>query len=1528
MSNSSKTAVLSLDPHRQDLCEAVFARCAPELENRPDSAGAFLSALYQHLCARMFPDGLPEVPALTADEALYLDVLESALSGSTDSFDPYLDLLPLPEEALAGSRVEAQYRLFRQAVREDHVLAVMRLGMETTPFDPASHTIGVHNIALHTAILAKKAGFPVDLPLVSAAALGHDIGKFGCRGADLNRIAYLHYYYTWQWFSRHDMEEIGYVSANHSTWDLEFENLPIESLLLIYADFRVRGTREPGEKEVMHIHTLSEAYEMIFCKLADMTPEKTLRYKNVYHKLSDFENLLKSRGVSPQLGEDQLLPHEIKDPSLMRADEALLALRNLTLDGSIRLMHTLSTDQTLEQLLEQAKSEKNLQRIRMYLRLLEEYSTYMTKANKRKTLVLLYELLMHPDGDVRRVAGRIMGKILANAGPRYRKERPLSARDGQMPPAVMSLLSESAELWEHYIALCLHPDYKISSKHALRISNSLKTICQSLFASCEEKEAPMLVEPLLRAAEEAREEDRFVLVDALCHVPCEYLPPERLPELTDWLTGMLGNGSQELDIIALHELLRLQRGCPSVSARIRSAAAAYAPQWEQTLPHRWLRAKLCNQSFEALDTQTISYIHLSNLKNAVPWTIKLTQVNILREYVLAHPQAAFHTALHFSNLLCVSEHLPVREAAGNALLRIAPCLLVDQINEITIDLTRELESGQEQISRFIPPYLGKLLCMLPEKELRESVDTIGQLSCGASIRPARVALFTLGEAMNALPETETGVSDRILGLILTGISHYDETIHQTALAVLCRDIFGRDQLSLARKHEIFIRLHKKLLTLLSEPREGQLTFFNCAAMLNHLYRYTVRQELLSGPFRFAPKRPAAFFPGTFDPFSVGHKQIVQEIRARGFEVYLAVDEFSWSKKTLPKLLRRKIVSISVADQWDTYLFPDDIPVNIAMPDDLARLRALLPGRELYLVAGSDVIQHASAYQSREPGSAAEYNHVIFCRDGSADAKSLSAIIRGKLLLLSLPPFYETVSSTRIRASVDQNLDISMLVAPVVQTYIYECGLYVRSPELKNVLRREELYFRNGTEPSASMPPEACACMQKRPGGRVVTLLARPERVLGWTVGHTILLDDLYDALGSLEASSYVRQHASGRILLIGGVETEEGETQSEYLRMLLNELLARSLEWGHTYALCRCQPGQTALAEALRQLGFVPVAGQTDIFYVDMRNPVMLLQDAMLCIKPPHQSAPAVRQAVMQTRPRLRMALNAMFPGKLLLCFDTEMLNQALVEKIERMNGVQDVPAGVRRLGPYMCVPYGKIFADAIVPNTVTKTLHVEKCYAPDVRSFTIEEYPDYSPLPSQVRALKSFHRPIILVDDLLHKGYRIEKLDRVFKQENIAVDRILVAVMSGYGRDLMRVQGRKAECEYFIPNLHYWVTESLLYPFIGGDSVSGRRQKERMLPSVNMILPYVYPDYFFDVSQSSIWNLSRTALENAIRILQALEREHQRSFSAALTIRRLGEALLQPRLPDKSDCMSFDFSLPPSSYLEEDLARLDRICR
>ena len=207
-------------------------------------------------------------PLTRADVA---ELLDGVLACEDAPFDMLTDLAAHgPED---GSRVADELPAFHAALHASHFVTMLRIGRELLPFDAASHTIGVHNIATLTAQCAKEAGLPVDVPLVSAAALCHDIGKFGCRGADAKRIPYLHYYYTWQWLSGHGMEHIAHISANHSTWDLEFENLPVESLLLIYADFRVRGTREGG-RETVRIYSLAEAYAIILSKLADVTPEK------------------------------------------------------------------------------------------------------------------------------------------------------------------------------------------------------------------------------------------------------------------------------------------------------------------------------------------------------------------------------------------------------------------------------------------------------------------------------------------------------------------------------------------------------------------------------------------------------------------------------------------------------------------------------------------------------------------------------------------------------------------------------------------------------------------------------------------------------------------------------------------------------------------------------------------------------------------------------------------------------------------------------------------------------------------------------------------------------------------------------------------------------------------------------------------------------------------------------------------------------------------------------------------------------
>ena len=146
----------------------------------------------------------------------------------------------------------------------------------------------------------------------------------------------------------------------------------------------------------------------------------------------------------------------------------------------------------------------------------------------------------------------------------------------------------------------------------------------------------------------------------------------------------------------------------------------------------------------------------------------------------------------------------------------------------------------------------------------------------------------------------------------------------------------------------------------------------------------------------------AFFPGTFDPFSLSHKAIAREIRDMGCEVYLALDEFSWSKKTQPRLQRRKIMSMSVSDEENIYIFPDDFPVNIANPADLTKLKKLFAGKELYFVAGSDVIENASCYRM-EPrqNSIHTLNHIIFKRSSDerrdASASQTRYPISGKII---------------------------------------------------------------------------------------------------------------------------------------------------------------------------------------------------------------------------------------------------------------------------------------------------------------------------------------------------------------------------------------------------------------------------------------------------------------------------------------------------------------------------------------------------
>ena len=1495
-------------------CEAAAAFCEPVMKRMCDlPPEGILPFAYESISVGLYPySGAPHADkGQKSALRFYLAVLSRLLDAERENaFDPLLDYQPVTNEEAAKSPIAEQYVRFSETMKKSGYRELLRIGREIMPFDPAGHTFGVRHIALHVAREAASAGLPADVALVAAASLAHDIGKFGCRGEDEQRIPYLHYYYTWKWLEDAGLPDIAHVAANHSTWDLEFENLPIESLILIYADFRVRADRMENGREKTRVCTLLEARDRIFDKLADMTGEKRRRYETVFKKLDDFERFLESNGVNPTPDAPTPNAPEKRDAALLSQGEVVRALCNHVFMNNVLLMRTVSSTDSFEALLEQARAEKNLSRIRTYLLLFEEYSTYMTRTHKLLTLRFLYELLMHHDGDVRRHAGRIMGAILANSGPRYRKELPRGAGALAIAPALHAVLSESMTLWDEYIELCLHPDYKISQKHAARISNSLKTIAGSLFSHCSPEERRGYWEKLCSRVLSSGSEDLFVLMDTLPHVPMEVIRPIEAQRIMPVLSAAAGSAEARVRICALRSL---ESAAPCDAELFRRAVSAVRLPTDAEFASVWLLNRLrARADLPALELPPLpaAEIYLANLKSSVPWTMKLTQIDWLCESVRNSPQEAFHIAMHLSNILSVSEHLPVRERAGEALVEISQYLSIDQRNEIMIDLMRELETGQNEISGYIPPYLGRLICSVPEKEMDEGIDYLEGLLRTANTRAARAALSTLGTVLSAYEcgnETrKDALTERVFGLLLTGVAHFDDGIRLTALEVICRSYFGGES-PLAARRACLVRFGKKLLTLLGERRDSMLAFFNEAAMLNHLYRFITLCET-EGGFDFPLLKPVAFFPGTFDPFSAGHKRIVEEIRARGFEAYLAVDEFSWSKRTLAKLLRRQIVSMSAASLPDVYLFPDDIPVNIAVPDDLKKLSALFPGRELYLVAGSDVILNASAYRQEGPDTAAAYDHILFTRVDAAaaeDPRRAEDILRGKIVSLSLPAYYESASSTQIRDYIDKDLDIGMLVDPVVQDFIYERGLYLRMPQYK----REVSAFVAG------------GCAVEESGG-VYEAVSRDgagivrARIIAKSVG----VSDLYDALGGLRgAAEIVRRLASGRILL---VERTQGE--GEVLRALLSDLLARSLTREHTYALLRCET--QAEREAGEQTGFLPVPGQGALLYADMRAPLVLIEDTLQRIKEPFGDDEAVIAAVAATRPDLRRAISGMFPGKLLLCFDMDAINARLIEKVRACNGVADAKPGERRYGKSMCVPYGKILSDTIVPNTVTKALHADKVFHANESGFDITESPGYSPLINQVKTLKSFRRPVLLIDDLLHNGYRLEKLDPLFREEGVEIERIIVGVLSSRGLDLMREQKREVDCEYFIPNMLYWFTESLLYPFIGGDSVESELGERDYPPSINLILPYQYPKYLHGASAPSVRQFSRVALKNALTILSVLEERYLKLQGTGLTLRRLGEALVRPRLPDKGAHVQYDLNAMASAVLRDDVRQMRRI--
>ena len=1523
-------------------CADVLALCRPELETLcpGEPSEGWLAYAYDYARRLLYPEKTDAEP-FAPGAVFLLSVLQVLFAAEAELLphDPAWTFDFLTDDELAGSPCAPSYQRFLRLWRREFVYELMRLGLEVTPYRTLEHIAGVHHIAVTAARALRKSGVAVDVALVSGAAAGHDLGKFGCRPGE--RVPYLHYFYTDQWFRRRRMTDIGHVAANHSVWDLEPDYLSVEALLLIYADFRVKQLHDAQGREITRISTLAQAFQVILDKLDDVDGEKQKRYTRVYARLEDFEQFMVSCGVDVTMSGGDTPPLPEKHTALMTDDEALRALTLRCVGHNMELMHRLTDQRSFARLLEEARGETDWRRLRAYLAVMESYSLYLHIPQKVQTLTFLYELLMHREGDIRRQAAALLGEIIAGFHAGYAKERPADIRPD--PRAITDV-----DQWRLYLDKILYPDHKLMPQHRRWIGYTLKFAVGSLLSHCPGREERFLapVFAYYRRPEDLDDYTAFQLLDTAAALPDTAYTASRARQMTDFAAALSLRKDLTIRMAAVLLLDRLARLYPE-DGRALEAVTAVPDGDSGTL--RYLKQDVLSQGAPLLlPEDVVSEIFLDNLKTATPWITKQGNLRLLTDFARSGKSPALHIATHLSNLIKVSDRVTVRHSAGNALLALAPRLTADQRNEVAVELCRGLELGQQEFTKYIPDYLGRFALWLPPAELDEVLDDLRVNLSSSDSRVTASVLDTVGviyEAYDAyrsrFPETDDAYRrrrERLLGLLMRGLSGIDGATRQEALFVLGRRVFGSGELGRHEKRRAFMLTQRKLLSAQDEfPGEG-LTFYYRAAMLGKLYRFITEERLFHKGFDFGAPRPVAFFPGTFDPFTLSHKGIVRAIRDQGCEVLLAIDEFSWSKKTQPYRLRRRIAAMAVADVFHVSIFPEDFPVNIANPENLHELRAAFPGRSVSIVVGSDVVLHASSYKkSVTPDSIHTFDHVVFRRTEPDAEPADYSCITGKVLELTLPPQLEEISSTRIREAVDANRDISNLIDPTVQEFIYRRGLYLREPQDKPVLRTEDLSFLPASPETAekflrtmlSVPTAAALRTQiESRGDDVMVCRDTDGTILGAASYACLDSARLFARLGDPALSGLVRQNAGGRTLLISGLFVPRGERQSDLCQLLITEVLTLALSREFTYALYL--PLEGAVSGYGRQLltlqGFVPAGESTDALAVDMRCPIVLSRNVDTAVKAPFSSSPRVLAAIAAAHRRLQAALTKLQPGSLVLSLSAGVIYHRLLQRITGRNGVPAEPTTPRVLGPDICVPYGKILRGVAVPNTVTKTLRTDKVYEPDLSTYSIEAYPDYSPLPDQVRTIHAFARPVILVDDMLHDGKRIRRLAPLLAETNTPVDQVLVGYLTGMGRDLMEQLGYDVDAIYYLPNLRLRFVESTLYPFIGGDTV---RRSEALpgglQPAVNRILPYAAPEYT-GMDDETAWELSLCCLENARDILLALETEFRSLYARNLTLSRLGEAVILPLCPDKGGCMTYDLSRAASTYLEGDIELLKRM--
>ena len=1558
-----------------------------------DDSHSFVEYAYEYVLSLSFPKS---INTELSDEKnrevrifleFYRQWLKLEKETGSDEFYIKNPIELLTEQEASALEKNHEYHRFIKHYEEEYIYEMMKLNQEIKGYSTLDHISGVSNVAAYTARQLREAGLPVDVATVIAAAAGHDIGKFGCRKNEEKRVPYLHYYYTDIWFRERNMPYIANVAANHSTWDLELENLPAECLVLIYSDFRVKNRNGS-----MYIYPLSESFQVILDKLDNVDEAKERRYRKVYAKLRDFENFMIENCIDTTLtneGFEQAQRNkQVARPDLSLAYGSRIAesFKYKAIEYNINILNRFSAAKSFNEMLVDLSGEKNWKKLREYLSTFEEYYIYTSQLQKTFIMNMLKELLLYKEEDVRNQAAKIIGLLIANFDQEYRKEIPQDVTyDIQEIKAI--------SLFEKYIEYFIYKDHKLTEKQKRWLEINTRNFVSSIFENGSDKtqEYYDVLEKIYRKAMEPGSSLTQPAMAMLSQL-IKYIPVKKLKTphtLVSFMKQMYSSESADINMSITKSIHVVLRNLDRKSECYQDLADFVIKNTQKSgnktvdfIKYR-LVSYICEKSgisakktchiFEAdeMTKEEISDIYLRNLKSATSWIEKKSNIDLLVDLTLTgRTTNNLQTVMHFCNLLKVSSAESVRNHSGKAILSIFHLLERQEKNEACIELIRALEMQDLQFTKYIPEYIGKIMIYQEPGEFDEILEDFYYKVKTASVQVAWLILVAAGYAiesyisngyeLDADPARYSRRLEKMVGILLVGLYSFDRYLSHEALKIIAGNIFSSKNLTLGQKYKVYRLVDKKILNMLKNRNERRDLYIRNAASLNSIYRFISDYEFLYGEMKRGNERSIAFFPGTFDPFSLGHKEIARAIRDMGYDVFLAVDEFSWSKKTQPNNIRRNIIKVSVAEEPNIYLLPEDVQVNLSNEENLRNLSSIFEPKKVSIVVGSDVILNASSYSSDENQEILKYDHIIFHRrnsGGLSEEEELlllskkTEMIKGNVEILSLPPQYEDISSTQIRDSIDEEQDISELIDPLAQKFIYRYALYRKEPMFKryfsNMTLRTEV-IDDCSQQKIKTLIESCVdpdVMSDEQISDIAAMLSgyenlravviRDEKnddVLGFTTSSWLRSTQYYSEFRDKKISDYVRQNSLGRISYINGMCINESASINNIYQILLTETLAIALEKDYTYCIFKnfIPVNQQECRKIFELQGFEYIEGadiQNTVQCVNMAKPIVLNLDLRSMLKEPFRSNSRIKKEIYRTRENLQRALARLYRGELVLSFDRSVTYGKLIKKVCDINEVGYDIKVPRQLGKNMCVPYGATLNGALVPNTVTKSLHTEKTFTPSLMDFDFRKFPNYMDIRNQIKVLSSFRKPVILIDDILHKGHRIKALDPLFREADIEIKQIVVAILSGQGKELMDIQERDVEYIYFLPNLKNWFNENSLYPFMGGDYVYREGSSdEYILPSINFILPYASPGFVRNTDPENIYTLSETCIKNAIRIFETIESEYQHINESSFNLKKIGEVFQKPRKPDQGKCIDYDLDLKPSEYLRNDLEKLKRL--